>query len=112
MQLFSAIHTLTPLLVGILWTCLCRSGCIALNFEVLPMLISVRNLVCLMEVLMLRKEMKYMCDIAENDQKQKILELLREKYVIAEDWQGRQGGYQNRERAEIKMSRDSLAAQR
>lgn len=53
MQLFSAVHILTPLLVDILWTCLCRSGCIALSFEVLPMLIPGRNL---MEILMLRKE--------------------------------------------------------
>lgn len=37
---------------------LCRNGCIALCFEVLPMLTSTWNLVCLMEVLMLRKEIK------------------------------------------------------
>lgn len=32
-----------------LWTCLCRSGSIVLCFEMLPMLMSGRNLVCLVE---------------------------------------------------------------
>lgn len=80
----------TLIAVGILWTCLCRSRCIASCFEVLPMLTSRRILAWVMEVLMLTDKMKYMWDIAEEDQKQKIVGLLKKKYAIAEDWQGRQ----------------------
>lgn len=46
------------IVLGSLWTCLCRSGSMVLCFEMLPVLMSGRNLVCLMEILMLRKEIK------------------------------------------------------
>lgn len=46
------------IVLGSLWTCLCGSGSIVLCFEMLPMLMSGRNLVCLVEILMLRKEIK------------------------------------------------------